>query len=223
MQNNLIEETAHSLKIALDQFDDLEENLDDFFGEDSHQPPQVPAVVQPVVTHAAVTNTLQQDTHTANTPKAKNATKHSIWECDKETASIIKAEAADIKRLFPTFIYTDSGEENEAIEAIRLAKPFNFRTPPKPSMKIHQRNGDLVLVPFDAIWWDGIDWFLTQLKWTPRRAENATMTDSTITFLELTIAFEILTGNSVRRRCKSSNACSSRTGRTLASAWDVRR
>ena len=36
MQNNLIEETAHSLKIALEQFDNLEENLDDFFGEESY-------------------------------------------------------------------------------------------------------------------------------------------------------------------------------------------
>ena len=87
---------------------------------------------------------------------------------------IVNTEMKDIKRLFPTYIYEEGEEQEEgAVADLKPQRPFNFRTPPKPRMKITSPSGEVFLTPFDASWWDGIEWFFAQLKWSPKKPENA--------------------------------------------------
>ena len=211
---------ADDLREALDSLGNAEENFDDFFGnvdingEDIETMPSFQAPVAPQNTEDTEpkhnTDTHQEAQGAGNTASAcatsttvrgnnpiggnPPAPKQTPFISNSSIKELVTAESSNIKRLYPSYVYEEADQD---FDDVVPAKPFNFCSPPKPNIKVQYQNGDLFHVPFDASWWDSLEWFFTQLRWSHKRLENTPMINNTITFLEITIAYEIVTGNTV--------------------------
>ena len=168
------DDPSNDLRDAVERAINTEEDLDDFFGnvdingDDVAAIPHSPPVPVPPSTIASETN------HNSSTTSAKGDNPHRPKQTpfinNATIAELVTTESADIRRLFPSYVYEETGND---LDNLAPAKPFNFSSPPKPSIKIQYQSGDFFLVPFDASWWDSLEWFFISLNSNgPRSASN---------------------------------------------------
>ena len=169
------DDPSNDLRDAVERCIDTEEDFDDFFGNVHINGEEVAAVPHPPPAPAPPNITLPKTSPNFSTTNAKGDNPHkpkqTPFNNNATIAELVTLESADIKGLFPSYVYEEKGNE---IDDLTPNKPFNFGSPPKPSIKVQYQSGDLFLVPFDASWWDSLEWFFSKLKWTKKRLEKKT-------------------------------------------------
>ena len=173
MQNLFEESVAADLQEVIDKASDEAQDLDDFFGAIDIHGEDAP---RPIPATSTTTN--------------KDCVDHVQIKDTRTAKDIFEEEVKLIQKMFPEYVYDES---DTIVEKITPTSSFNLKNPPKPQLKIVDKQGNTILTPFDACWWDPLEWFFGQLQWSPKRDENGAMIGNTITFIELAVIFEMVT------------------------------